>query len=181
MERRREDWAARKAGRLLAHAFGRCHWHLLAAAEIRTGWGHVGAEAGRALKAWERYSEVLAGTISQRDWNEIRGAVTHLEQVELRGTVDNEDDEMSDDDADFLRAVAEDDLWNAAFAASLIGTFGVHSSRKRLMTRVRNRFKSRERREREEAEFLAYFQAAASGMPRPASDDDEDDDGAAAP
>jgi hypothetical protein len=179
MERRREGWAARKAGRLLAHAFGRCHWHLLAAANVRTGWHHVGVEAERALKAWDRYSEVLAGTVSQDDWNEIRGAVTHLEQLELRGLADNDDgevsDELTDDDAEFLQQVAEDDLWNAAFAASFIGMVGVSSATKRLRMRIRNRLKSRKRREREAGEALAYFQAAAAGMPRPPSEEDEEE------
>lgn len=67
MERRREDWAARKAGRLLAPAFGRSQFILNAVTKVDLTWGAIALEVDQCLERWPEHADVLAGAIEQDD------------------------------------------------------------------------------------------------------------------
>lgn len=125
MERRREDWAVRKAGRLMGRAFTRSRFALKAAEAGAATWGMLAREIQESLVRWPELSDVLAGTLTAHDqWNEIVAAVESFQRLEQRGLAGPIDDEVSLDDREFLGQIAER-MWAAAFTASLIGVAGV--------------------------------------------------------
>ncbi|MFZ2112975.1 MAG: hypothetical protein WAU77_04505 [Solirubrobacteraceae bacterium] len=136
MERRREDWAARKAGRLLARALTRCRFVLKAGHDGAAPWGMIAVEINEALARWPEHSDLLAGTIKRdEDWYEIVGAVEALQRLEQRGHAGPLDAEVSADDREFLGYIAERS-WAAAFTASMIGVVGVRAKPTGLVGRA---------------------------------------------
>jgi hypothetical protein len=86
MERRRENWAARKSGRLLARALTRCRFILEVAKEGPLSWGLVAEEIDGAMQRWPEHADVLAGTIvNDDDWFELGRAVDWRERIQQRG------------------------------------------------------------------------------------------------
>jgi hypothetical protein len=136
MERRREDWAARKAGRLMARDFTRCRFILNAGRDGVAPCGMVAVEIKEALARWPEHADVLAGTIKQHEhWNEIVSAVESLQRLEQRGRAGPVDEEVSADDREFLGQMAER-IWAAAFTASMIGVAGIRTTPARFITRA---------------------------------------------
>lgn len=141
MERRREDWAARKAGRLMARAFTRSRFILRAGQEGHAPWGMIALEIRESLARWPEHADVLAGTIrDDEQWNEIVAAVESLQRIEQRGVAGPTDDDVSEKDRELLGFVAERS-WAAAFTARLIGMAGVRPPNplKRLWRSLRPR------------------------------------------
>lgn len=113
MERRRKDWAARKAGRLMARALTRCRFILKAGHDGAASWGMIAVEINEALARWPEHSDLLAGTIKRdEDWNGIVGAVESLQRIEQRGHAGPLDAEVSTDDREFLGYIGER-VWGA--------------------------------------------------------------------
>lgn len=134
MERRRDDWAARKAARLTARIFARCRFVLKAARDSEhMSWRAVALEIEESLARWPEYADVLAGTIGQDDWNEIAQAISGLERLHMRGRNADPQDLIDPEDRKFLGYLYEM-MWPAAFASSLIGVAGIRR-------RVRNPIK----------------------------------------
>jgi hypothetical protein len=143
MERRREDWAARKAGRLMARNLSRCRFILKAAHDGAASWGMVASEISESLARWPELADALAGTIKRdEDWNEIVMAVESLQRLEQRGQAGPVDDEVTPDEREFL-AYLVDQMWAAAFTASLIGVAGVRTTPARLVGRTWRRLRPR--------------------------------------
>lgn len=140
MERRRENWAARKAGRLLARAFGRCRFILELASEQELAWGIVSREIRVALERWPEHADVLAGTLVSDDaWGELVRAVEALERIEQRGEA-SPDESISEKDREVLGSITEE-VWGAGFAASVIGVAGTHVSLKQRIRRIWRRIR----------------------------------------
>jgi hypothetical protein len=144
MERHRQDWAARRAGRLLARAFGRCRFILGFAHKQGGTWGILGSEIREALAAWPEHASTLAGTIEVNEqWFDIVGAVEHLERIAQRAEA-GPTDSIDDDTREYLAGVAEI-VWGAAFIASLIGVAGIKGRRRtpkawhQLWSKIRRR------------------------------------------
>lgn len=165
MERRREDWDARKAGRLLAPRFGRCRFILDYAAAETCTWGVVGSEIDEALEHWPEQSRVLAGTIKQDDWNVIVGAVESLHRIRDRAR-GGPDDEIEASQREFLGSFSED-LWQAGLTASLIGTVGIRTRPKMILRRLTWVFRSGRKLEEEAEEVLRYSYASQGVDPPP--------------
>jgi hypothetical protein len=132
MERRREDWAARRAGRLLARDLSRARFALTLPQRMETTWRTIADELQVALRRWPDLSEVLAGTIVRHeDWHQIVAAIEFLERTEERasggGTV-----WVDENDAKTLLTFAETVVYEGALTASLIGVSGVTTTRLRL-------------------------------------------------
>lgn len=124
LERRRADWSARKAGRLVARDLARCRFIVQAGADGAVPWSAVGLELREGLARWEAVSDVLAGTMrSDDDWNTIAKAVAALQRIEQRGRFAPENEQITPDDREMLAWVAEV-TWEANFVASLIGVTG---------------------------------------------------------
>jgi hypothetical protein len=144
MERRREDWAARKAGRLMARSFTRCRFILKAAHGGAASWGMVALEVKESLARWPELADALAGTIKRdEDWNEIVMAVESLQRVEQRAQAGPVDKEMTADEREFLGYLAER-MWAAAFTSSLIGVAGVRTTPAGLLGRAWRRLRPRD-------------------------------------
>lgn len=155
MERRREDWAARKAGRLLAPAFGRCQFILDVACKHGTSWGMIGAEVDDCLVSWPKHADALAGTISQSEWNTILQAVSALQRLQQRAHATPEA-AVEEEHREFLGDVSEV-IWGGAFACSFIGTVGVRrNGPMRLLRRLRIWTRGQRRLEEEADEIVRY-------------------------
>lgn len=124
MERRREDWAARKAGRLLARSLVRARFALRMATREGASWGAIALELDAVLETWPQYADTLAGTITNSDdWHEIVQSVEALERIHQPAKYGG-DRAIDQETAKFLSGIAEQ-VWAAAFTASLIGVVGV--------------------------------------------------------
>lgn len=124
MERHRQHWEARKAGRLLARAFTRCRFIVEFAHKRGGTWGILGSEIKETLATWPEHASTLAGTIEiDEQWFEIVGAVEHLERIVQRAEA-GPSEAIDDDTREYLGGVAEI-VWGAAFIASLIGIAGI--------------------------------------------------------
>ena len=123
-------------------------------------------EISEALSRWPEHSDILAGTISQDDWNEISGAVGSLERIHQRARSAKPGEKIKQDDRDFL-AGFEETMWSAAFTCSMIGTVGIRRRRplRRLWVRVRGRDKLLE-----EAEEVVRYSYAVQGIEPPDPD-----------
>jgi hypothetical protein len=166
MESRREDWAARKAGRLLARALTRCRFVLKAGHDGAASWGMIAVEINEALARWPEHSDLLAGTIKRdEDWNEIVGAVEALQRLEQRGHAGPVDAEVSADDREFLGYIGER-VWGAAFTASMIGVAGVRATPARLLGRVWRQLRPQDA-EAEARKLVRYSYEADGEEPPP--------------
>jgi hypothetical protein len=169
MERRREEWAARKAGRLLTREFQRCRFILDFAREHESTWGVVAKEIHAALRSWPEHSAVLAGTIDRDDdWLAVSRAVDHLQRIEQLG-LEAPGALISDHDREFLTYVSDDALWEASFTASLIGVAGVRARPRALMRRAWNRI--RRPRLEEQARSLVQYSYEVEGKTPPEDSD----------
>jgi hypothetical protein len=156
-ERRREDWAARRAGRLLAPAFGRCQFILDAASNREVEWGFIADEVGASLDEWPEHAAVLAGTVTQDDWNTVLRAVSACQRVRQRGEA-TRSAVVDEADRPFLGEVAEV-MWQGAFTCSFIGTVGVRQHRLQMLRRrlaIRLRGKARLDQEAEDVVRYSY-------------------------
>lgn len=115
MERRREEWAARKAGRLLARSLTRARWALRLPQEAGIGsWSVVVMEVDAALGRWPEHGDVLAGTLpSTEDWHTIVSAIEALDRIHTRAKYAS-NDTIEQADAEHLAYIAEM-TWDAAF------------------------------------------------------------------
>jgi hypothetical protein len=101
----------------------------------------IALEIKESLARWPEHADILAGTIrDDEQWNEIVAAVESLQRLEQRGGAGPVDEEVSEEDREFLGYVAERS-WAAAFTASLIGVAGVRPPNplKRIWRRLRPR------------------------------------------
>lgn len=136
MERRRENWAARRAGRLLARDLSRARWVLGAAARMEgAGWRGVGLELEAVARNLPERADVLAGTIKRQDaWNEISSAMDLIERTHLRAT-EGSPTELTDSDRKSCLDQA-DLLSGAAITAGEIGMVGIPGRARRLARRI---------------------------------------------
>lgn len=83
MERRREGWAARKAGRLFAQQLIGCVTFIEEIGDHVSAltWDDVTSTLESNLRRWPEYSEVFAGTLDYKRWHQIAYAVRALEGV----------------------------------------------------------------------------------------------------
>jgi hypothetical protein len=134
MERRKENWAARKAARLVTRDLHRARLVMNMIHDDGANWGILEMEFGAALERWPQYADVLAGTIhSNEQWGAITSGIEVLERLHQRATVSPEE-EIDDEMREFIGDISER-VWIAMFNASLIGVAGAHRSPKAWLKR----------------------------------------------
>jgi hypothetical protein len=163
MERRREEWAARKAGRLLARSLTRVRFILKAGSEDPdlVSWGVLEIEIESALERWPEHADALAGTLTDSNqWHEIVQAVEALERIHNRAKYGG--GEVTPKDAEAFGDIAEL-TWGAAFTCSLIGVAGI---RRHPVSKLRLRLRRwlRGFDAEEEARKLRDYAYVADGM-----------------
>jgi hypothetical protein len=168
IERRRESWAARRAGRLLTHDLKRLRFLMTYASEQPLPWGFLGHQIRNGLANWPEHAAVLAGTIHENDmWQDIVTAVDSLERTEQRSHA-SPDDNIGPEDQARAAEVAEE-LWAAAMTASLIGVAGIQMGPRRLLRKATSRF--RRHKLEEQTQRVLDYSYRVDGEEPPSSDD----------
>jgi hypothetical protein len=135
MERRRDDWALRKAGRLFGPELARCQLALEQAVtwEPPMNWETLLVGVNSTLSRWPEHADVFAGSVSQAQWVEILNVVSKVQALEYRAPDERAAAIRTDDHARLIALAGE--LFEAMLTCVLIGERGARRPRLRSMLR----------------------------------------------